>query len=52
MDSILKEAVMINLTEVQAELSCVRQARAAVEASENEIEGLVVDMQRDRKSVV
>jgi hypothetical protein len=44
-DSILKEAAMINLREVQAELSCARQARAAIEASETEIEGLVVDMQ-------
>ena len=36
---------MIDLREVQAELSCARAARAAVEASETEIEGLVLDMQ-------
>jgi hypothetical protein len=36
---------MINLREAQAELSCARAARAAVEASETEIEGLVLDMQ-------
>ena len=35
---------MIDLREVQAELSCARAARAAVEASETEIEGLVLDM--------
>ncbi len=36
---------MIDLREVQAELSCARAARAAVEASETEIEALVFDMQ-------
>jgi hypothetical protein len=36
---------MIDLREVQAELSCARAARAAVEASETEIGGLVLDMQ-------
>jgi hypothetical protein len=35
---------MIDRREVQAELSCARAARAAVEASETEIEGLVLDM--------
>jgi hypothetical protein len=36
---------MIDLRRVQAELSCARAARAAVEASETEIEALVFDMQ-------
>jgi hypothetical protein len=36
---------MIDLREVQAELNHARAARAAVEASETEIGGLVLDMQ-------
>lgn len=36
---------MIDLREVQAELSCARAARIAVEASESEIGALVLDMQ-------
>ena len=36
---------MINLREVEAELDHARTVRAAVEASEHEIEGLVLDMQ-------
>ena len=36
---------MIDLREVQTELSHARAARAAVEASECEIEALVLDMQ-------
>ena len=36
---------MIDLREVQAELSCARQARIAVEAAGSEIEALVLDMQ-------
>ena len=36
---------MIDLRNVQAELNCARQARIAVEASEHELEGLVLDMQ-------
>ena len=37
--------VMIDLQEVQAELTHARAARVAVEAAESEIEGLVHDMQ-------
>jgi len=36
---------MIDLREVQAELTHARAARVAVEAAESEIEGLVHDMQ-------
>jgi hypothetical protein len=36
---------MIDLVQVQAELSCARAARVAAEAAESEIEGLVHDMQ-------
>ncbi len=36
---------MIDFTEIQAELSHARAARAAVEASESELEALVLDMQ-------
>ncbi len=36
---------MIDLSEVQAELSSARRARLAVEACEHEIEALVLDMQ-------
>ena len=36
---------MIDLQEVQAELSEARAARVAVEAAESELEGLVHDMQ-------
>ena len=36
---------MIDLREVQAELSCARQARIAVDAAGSEIEALVLDMQ-------
>jgi hypothetical protein len=36
---------MIDLRDVQAELSCARQARIAVEAAGSEIEALVLDMQ-------
>ena len=36
---------MIDLRDVEAELSCARAARAAVEASETEIGALVLDMQ-------
>jgi hypothetical protein len=36
---------MIDLQQVQAELSGARRARVAVEASEHEIEALVLDMQ-------
>ncbi len=36
---------MIDLRDVQAELSCARRSRIAVEASEHEIEALVLDMQ-------
>ena len=36
---------MIDLREVQAELKCARASRIAVEASESEIEALVLDMQ-------
>jgi hypothetical protein len=36
---------MINLQQVQTELSCARAARVAVEKSGNEIEALVLDMQ-------
>jgi hypothetical protein len=36
---------MIDLRDVQDELNHARQARIAVEASEHELEGLVVDMQ-------
>jgi hypothetical protein len=35
---------MINLLQVQTELSCARAARVAVEKSGNEIEALVLDM--------
>jgi hypothetical protein len=37
---------MIDLREVQAELSCARQARIAAEAAGCEIEALVLDMQQ------
>jgi hypothetical protein len=40
------EAKMIDLREVQAELSCARAARLAVEAAGCEIEALVLDMQQ------
>jgi len=36
---------MVDLQQVQAELSCARRARLAVEAAEHEIEALVHDMQ-------
>ena len=36
---------MIDLRQVQTELTHARAARVAVEAAENEIEGLVHDMQ-------
>ena len=36
---------MIDLQQVQAELSCARQARKAAEAAGNEIEALVLDLQ-------
>ena len=36
---------MIDIREIQAELNHARAARAAVEASESEIEALVLDMQ-------
>jgi hypothetical protein len=36
---------MIDLREVQAELSCARRSRIAVEAAGSEIEALVLDMQ-------
>lgn len=36
---------MIDLREAQAELSCARASRIAVEAAESEIEALVLDMQ-------
>jgi len=36
---------MIDLQQVEAELSCARRARLAVEAAEHEIEALVHDMQ-------
>jgi hypothetical protein len=39
------EAAMIDLQQVEAELSCARRARIAVEAAEHEIEALVLDMQ-------
>jgi len=35
---------MIDPTEIKAELTCARAARAAIEAAESEIEGLVGDM--------
>ncbi len=38
---------MIDLQQVQAELSCARQARKAAEAVGNEIETLVHDMHSD-----
>ncbi len=38
---------MIDLQQVQAELSCARRARLAVEAAEHEIEALVLDMQSE-----
>jgi hypothetical protein len=37
---------MIDLSQVQAELSCARQARLAAEAAGCEIEALVLDMQQ------
>ncbi len=37
---------MIDLSQVQAELNGARRARRAVEASGNEIEALVLDMQQ------
>ena len=36
---------MIDLAQVQAELSCARAARLAAEAAGSEIEALVLDMQ-------
>ena len=36
---------MIDLREVQAELSCARETRIKVEAAGSEIEALVLDMQ-------
>lgn len=36
---------MINLADVEAELSSARRSRLAVEAAEHEIEALVLDMQ-------
>jgi len=36
---------MIDLQQVQAELSCARRARLAAEAAGNEIEALVLDLQ-------
>ena len=36
---------MIDLRDVQAELTCARRARIAVEAAGSEIEALVLDMQ-------
>jgi hypothetical protein len=36
---------MIDLAQVQTELSCARAARIAVETAGNEIEALVLDMQ-------
>jgi hypothetical protein len=39
-----REAAMIDLQQVQAELSHARRARMAVEAAGNEIEALVLDM--------
>jgi hypothetical protein len=36
---------MINLQQVQAELSCARATRIAVETAGSEIEALVLDMQ-------
>ena len=36
---------MIDLRDVQAELSCARRSRIAVEAAGSEIEALVLDMQ-------
>ena len=36
---------MIDLREVQAELSCARRSRIAVEAAGSEIAALVLDMQ-------
>jgi hypothetical protein len=35
---------MIDLQQVQAELTCARRARLAVETAGNEIEALVLDM--------
>ena len=37
---------MIDLQQVQAELSCARRSRIAAEAAGVEIENLVLDMQR------
>ena len=37
---------MIDLQQVQAELSCARAARVAAEAAGSEIEALVLDMQQ------
>ena len=37
---------MIDLQQVQAELSCARAARIAVETAGSEIEALVLDMQQ------
>ena len=37
---------MIDLQQVEAELSCARRARIAAEAAGCEIEALVLDMQR------
>src|ERR1043165_1968254 len=39
-----RRRTMIDPTEIKAELSCARAARAALEAAESEIEGLVGDM--------
>ena len=36
---------MVDLQQVQAELSCARRSRIAVETAGNEIEALVLDMQ-------
>jgi hypothetical protein len=37
---------MIDLQQVQAELSCAREARLAAEAAGSEIEALLLDMQQ------
>jgi hypothetical protein len=42
----MMEPSMIDLAHVQAELKGARRARLAVEACGNEIEALVLDMQR------
>ena len=38
---------MIDLSQVQAELTCARAARLAADAAGTEIEALVLDMQRN-----